>query len=118
MGTIWEVSLGNFLLVTVFLGGGAAYMTGRAVAITWRPLLNLLLYILLLNSAVRFIHFSLFSGTLISPQFYLVDFVALMSLALLGFRITRTYQMAAQYSWLYERTGPLTWRRRAGPSGS
>ena len=34
MGIIWEVSLGDFLLVTVFLGGGAAFLTGRAVALT------------------------------------------------------------------------------------
>ena len=27
--------------------------------------------------------------------------------------MTRAAQMATQYYWLYERTGPLTWRERA-----
>jgi hypothetical protein len=112
MGIIWEVSLGDFLLVTVFLGGGAAWLTGRAVAITWRSLWKLLLYVALLTCAVRFIHFALFGGTLLSPYFFLVDFVILLALANLGYRLTRTIQMVSQYSWLFERASPLSWRRR------
>ena len=27
----------SFLLITVFLGGGAAWLSGRAIAQTWRP---------------------------------------------------------------------------------
>jgi hypothetical protein len=106
------VSLGDFLLVTVFLGGGAAWLTGRAVAITWRSLWKLLLYVALLTCAVRFIHFALFGGTLLSPYFFLVDFVILLALANLGYRLTRTIQMVSQYSWLFERASPLSWRRR------
>jgi len=112
MGIIWEVSLGDFLLVTVFLGGGAAWLTGRAVAITWRSLWKLLVYVALLTCAVRFIHFALFGGTLLSPYFFLVDFVILLALANLGYRLTRTIQMVSQYSWLFERASPLSWRRR------
>ena len=112
MGIIWEVSLGDFLLVTVFLGGGAAWLTGRAVAITWRSLWKLLLYVALLTCAVRFIHFALFGGTLLSPYFFLVDFVILLALANLGYRLTRTIQMVSQYSWLFERASPLSWRPR------
>ena len=32
-----EDSLGVFLLVSVLLGGGAAWLAGRAIAATWRP---------------------------------------------------------------------------------
>jgi hypothetical protein len=112
MGIIWEVSLGDFLLVTVFLGGGAAWLTGRAVAITWRSLWKLVVYVLLLTAAVRFIHYALFGGTLLSLYFFLVDFVILLALANLGYRLTRTIQMVSQYSWLFERASPLSWRRR------
>jgi hypothetical protein len=112
MGIVWEVSLGDFLLVTVFLGGGAAWLTGRAVAITWRSLWNLLVYIVLLTCAVRFIHYALFGGTLLSGYFFLVDFVILLALANLGYRLTRTIQMVSQYSWLFERASPLSWRQR------
>lgn len=118
MGVIWEISLPIFLFVTVALGGGAAYLTGRAVAITWRPLAQLIAYMVLLAAAVRFIHFALFHGTLLAPWFYLVDLVVLLALALLGFRVTRTFQMIDQYGWLYERAGPVAWRRRASNSTS
>jgi hypothetical protein len=116
MGGIWEVSLGDFLLVSLFLGGGAAYLTGRAAAATWRPFVNLVVYILLLTAAVRFIHFALFGGTLLSPQFYAVDFVVLLALGSLGYRVTRAGQMTSQYGWLYQRTGPVSWRVRDGAS--
>ena len=31
---------------------------------------------------------------------------------LLGFRFKRASQMTTQYRWIYERTGPFTWRER------
>jgi hypothetical protein len=113
MGIIYEISLGVFLLVTVFLGGGAAYMAGRAVALTWGQLIHLVAYSLLLAAAARFIHYSLFGGTLLSLHYFAVDLAVLLILAGLGFRLTRAGQMAGQYTWLYERTGPLSWRERA-----
>ena len=112
MGIIWEVSLGDFLLVTLFLGGGAASLTGRAVAGTWRPYPKLVLYLLLLAAAVRFIHHALFGGTLLSLQFYVVDFVVLLILGSIGYRVTRAGQMTTRYSWLYKRSGPFSWRPR------
>jgi hypothetical protein len=112
MGTIWEISFGVFLLVTVILGGGAAYMTGRAVALTWRTLLHLAVYVVALNCSVRFIHYALFGGTLLSLQYFLVDLVFLSVIAGIGFQTTKTGQMVSQYSWLYERQSPLSWRER------
>ena len=112
MGIIWEIGLGTFLLVTIVLGGGAAYLTGRAVALTWRPALQLILYTAGLTFAVRFIHYALFSGTLLSIQYAVVDFVVLLVFTGLGFRVTRARQMASQYAWLYESATPLSWRER------
>ena len=109
-----EPSVWLFLLVTVIMGGWAAWMTGRALALTWKPLGQVLFASAGLTMAVRFIHFALFEGTLFSLQFYAVDFVVVLALALLGYRYTRTKQMTSQYKWLYERTGPLTWREKAG----
>ena len=40
--------------------------------------------------------------------------IVLLGAACLGFRMMRTTQMVTQYRWLYERTGPLTWRARLG----
>ena len=113
-GLIFERGIIDFLLVTCFLGGGAAYLTGRAVAITWRPTVYLVIYLFLLACAVRFVHYALFEGTLLSFHFFLVDAVILMVLGAIGFRITRARQMTGQYSWLYQRSGPMSWRLRQG----
>ena len=40
-----------FILVTVVLGGGAAWLAGRAIALTWRPWWHVLLYMLILGGA-------------------------------------------------------------------
>lgn len=113
MGVIWENSLGVFLLVTVALGGGAAWLAGRALALKWRPYWYAVGYMLLFAGAVRFFHYALFGGTLVSLHYYLVDAAVLILSASLGFRIMRATQMTSQYGWLYERRGPFFWRRRA-----
>ncbi|MCB1499443.1 MAG: hypothetical protein KDK07_06585 [Bauldia sp.] len=111
-GLVFERGIIDFLLVTCFLGGGAAFLTGRAVAVTWRPIGYLLLYLLLLACAVRFVHYALFDGTLLSLQYFAVDAVILLFLGWLGFQTTRAGQMAGQYSWIFQRSGPLSWRSR------
>ena len=112
MGVFFQTNIVDFLLVTVFLGGGAAYLVGRAIAYTWAPIRMLVVYTALLTAAVRFIHYALFHGTLLSLQYFVVDLAILAVLAALGYRITRAGQMASQYGWLYKRAGPLAWRRR------
>jgi hypothetical protein len=111
---IWEVTFWEFFFVTIVLAGGAAFLTGRAIARTWRTDINLALYMLLLAAATRFIHFALFSGTLLSPYYYVVDLIVILVMAFLGKRVTRAKQMATQYSFLYNRTGSLSWSRK-GP---
>jgi hypothetical protein len=105
-----EASIGQFALVTCVLGGWAAWMTGRGCAQTWRPYSSLVVYLLLLACAVRFIHFALFEGTLLTLQYYVVDAIILIALGTLGFRYTRTNQMTEQYHWLYEKTSALSWK--------
>jgi hypothetical protein len=105
-----EASFWQFVFVTCLLGGWAAWMTGRACALTWRPYLSLVVYLLVLGVAVRFIHHALFGGTMFSFQFYVVDTIVLLILGTLGFNYTRTNQMVTQYYWLYEKASPLTWR--------
>src|SRR6266403_4211172 len=92
-----EHSLGIFLLVSVFMGGGAAWLAGRAIASTWRPWWHVAGYMLILGLAVRFIHFALFEGTLLSLQFYAVDTIVCLIFGCLGFRATRVAQMTTQY---------------------
>ena len=107
-----EASIWQFFFVTLLLGGSAAWMTGRACAQTWRPVSALILYLLMLGIAVRFIHYALFEGTMFTLQYYLVDAVILLVIGLLGYRFTRTNQMVTQYHWLYERTSALGWKQK------
>ena len=103
----------GFLFMTVFLGGLGAWASGRAVASTWRPMLQAPLYCAGLAAAVRFLHFALFEEELTSIHYYLVTFVLLAAVALLGYRAMRSGQMARQYSWSFARLGPFGWRRIA-----
>ncbi len=109
-----EHSFGVFLLVTIVLGGGAALLAGRAIAMTWRPQWQIVSYGLILAAAVRFIHFSLFGGTFVSPHYYLVDSAFCIAFGLLGFRTARASQMVNQYRWINESCGPMRWRRKPG----
>jgi Domain of unknown function (DUF6867) len=114
MGELYETeSVLQIALVTGLLGGGAAWLTGRAVARTWRPQLHAIGYMLLLGAAARFFHFALFQATLLSVPSYLADTGFFIVLAALSWQLTRVKQMITQYPWLYERAGPFAWRERA-----
>jgi hypothetical protein len=106
-------SLGIFLLISVFLGGGAAALAGRAVAKTWRPWWQVVIYMLILGGAVRFLHCSLFGGTLLSLHYYIADTVICVGLGFIGFRTARVGQMLTQYRWINQPNGPLRWRRKS-----
>lgn len=112
-----EESAWLFLLVTVVMGGWAGWMAARAIARGWRPFWQCVPALLAVAAAVRFIHFALFGGTLLSPHYYAVDAIVVMIIGAAGFRVTRTRQMTSQYRWLYEKTSPLTWRARAAQQG-
>lgn len=113
-GPIWEVTFWEFFFVTLLLAGSAAYLTGRAMARSWLGDKQLAFYIVLLAAATRFIHYALFSGTLLSLHYYIVDLIVLLAIAFIGKRVTRAGQMSTQYSFQYERSGPLGWRRIGG----
>lgn len=114
MGILWEHSFLTFLFVTVIIGGGAGYLAGRSLASKWRPIYQPIFYMLLLGATVRFFHYALFDGTLLSLHYYLVDALVLIGISLLGYRLTRVKQMVTQYRWLYERSGPFAWREKKG----
>ena len=65
MGFWADRDIADFLVVTLFLGGGAAYLTGRAVANSWEPMTRALAWMVPLTAAVRFIHFALFGNPLL-----------------------------------------------------
>ena len=101
-----------FLALTVIIGGVAAFLAGRGLAKGWKPHWRVFFYMALLAGAVRFFHYALFEGRLLSLYYYLVTYAVLVAAASLGYRMMRTEQMVTQYPWLYQRTSPLSWRDR------
>jgi branched-chain amino acid transport system ATP-binding protein len=111
LGTTWSV----FFTVTVVVMGFAAFMTGQALAGTWKPIWQAVFYCLLLGFGDRFLVFSLFDGKLASLSGYLIDTAILIAIALFAYRLTQARKMASQYPWIYERSGLLGWREKSGP---
>ena len=112
MGLIWETSFLAFAALTCLIGGGAAWMAGRGLALTWKPYIHVVFYTAVLGAAIRFLHFALFEGSLLAPSYYVADTAVLLTLATFGYRVTRTTQMVSQYRWLYRRSRPLSWSKR------
>lgn len=98
------------VLVTGLLGGGAAWLSGRAIASAWRPPWQVVVAALFLGAAARFIHFALFQGQLLSAASYGADTLIFLIAGTIAWRVTRARQMVRQYPWLYVRAGPLGWR--------
>ncbi|MBI3434086.1 MAG: hypothetical protein HY056_03270 [Proteobacteria bacterium] len=95
--------------------GGAAWLAGGAIAQTWRPRWQIAGYMIVLGVAVRFMHFALFSGTLLAPWYLAVDTSLAIAAAFFGYRLTRARQMAVQYGFLFRRRGLFGWvRHNAG----
>lgn len=113
MGILWENSFLVFFFMTVLIAGGAAFMSGRALASKWRSPVQPIMYMILLGLADRFFHFALFEGTLLSVQYFIVDTLVLIGISLIAYRITRVNQMVSQYPWLYVKKGPFAWAKKS-----
>lgn len=94
------------------LGMAAAYATGKAIALTWRPFWHAPAYMVLLAAVTRFCHFALFEEPLLDIAGYVREAVVLALAASLGFQRVRVLQMRTQYDWIYEQASLLSWRRK------
>ncbi len=113
----------SLLALTIVMFGGGGFMMGQALADTWRPWWQLIPYGALLALGNNFLGFALFQGAFFIDSLfsknakplseavfeYLFDFVVILALAALAYRMTQVRRMTAQYPWLYERTGPFSW---------
>lgn len=104
----------TFLLFTCGIMGWIAFMTGQALAATWRPLWQAFPYGVLLGVADRFFVYALFAGELLSLSGFVIHTLLLIGVSLLAYRMTQVRKMITQYPWLVERTGLLGWRERGG----
>ena len=105
-------SLPVYIGITVCIIGFAAYMTGQALANTWRPMWQVVAYCALLGLADRFLTFALFDGELLSVTGYLIDTATLLVISLTSYRYSKARKMVTQYPWLYEPVGVFGWRQK------
>jgi hypothetical protein len=108
------MNLWVFILLTIIIFGGAAFMMGQAIAETWRPAWQNVIYGFLLAVANRFLDGALFEGDWLDVWQYLLDALVIIGIALFAHRITLARKMVTQYPWLYEPAGLLSWRSRTG----
>lgn len=102
----------TFILFTVIFAGGIAFMTGHAIAATWRPVWQVFPYSLLLGMAERFFVYALFGGELLSLTGYIIDTAVLTAIAFGAYRATLSRRMVLQYPWMFERAGLFAWRNK------
>jgi hypothetical protein len=105
-------NLWTFLLLTCGLGAAAAFATGRAIALTWRPFWQALAYMIPLTAGVRFLHYALFEEDILAIGPALLALVILTAVAALAFRLLQVRQMTGQYPFAFAAAGPFAWRAR------
>jgi hypothetical protein len=125
MNEILGAEIPVFIGVMVVLAGGCGFMMGQAIAGSWRPYWQVVLYSGMLAASGRFLEYALFEGHLLAPVPFLAGYVAVLALASLGYRLTLADLMVRQYPWLYERADVFRWREKpsatdnlAGPPAS
>lgn len=107
MNAILGAGTGAYIGLVVVLMGAAAFLTGQAVAGSWKPWWQLLPYGFLLAVASRFLLFALFQGELLWIVGFLIDLTLMVSIGLFAWRVTHVRKMLTQYPWLYRRRGLL-----------
>jgi hypothetical protein len=106
---------GPFLGMTAALFGCGAFLSGQAIAQSWRPAWQILPTALLIAAADRFLLYALFSADLASTSGFLIAAAMLAAIMAVAFYLTRARKMVQQYPWLYERSGLFRWRAKHLP---
>ena len=101
-----------YVMLTCVLFGLTAFLTGQAVAEKWLSAWALVPAALGLAVGARFLTFALFNAPLLHLPGFLAQFVYLLAVAFVAWRLTLAYRMVAQYPWLYERAGLFGWREK------
>lgn len=117
-------ALWTTLILTVLLGGAAAFAAGRAVARSWRPANRLVLYAALLGAAFGFLDYALFENPVIPGGRILEDLALLrvapaaaladLPRALAGFGVNFVFMLAVAGA-SYRFTRSRQWRDQYGP---
>lgn len=112
MHEILGSSIDVFVGLTLVLFGFTSFMTGQALARTWKSWWLALPYGLLLSLADRFLTYALFDEPLLHLSGWLIQYAYILAVILVVHRMTRARKMVTQYPWLYEPAGLFGWRDR------
>jgi hypothetical protein len=114
MQALLGTSLGVFIGLTLIITGGAAIMTGRALADGWKSPWLVVAGCFGLAIANRFLIYALFGGPLLHLSGFLVSYAVITALALIAYRLTAVHKMVSQYPWRYEQVSLWSYREKAG----
>ena len=106
-----EFHLFEFILMTLILFGWCSYQLGKAMANSWKSVLLMIFYVLLLTVFDRFLLFALFEQDLLSIIMFLIDFIVLSLISLISYRLTKINYMVNQYPWKYQKTGFFSFKK-------
>ena len=112
MELLLSPSPGVFIGLTVIIIGGAAIMTGRALADGWKSPWVVVAASFGLGLADRFLVYALFGGQLLSLGGFLMHLVVITAMALIAFRVTKVRKMVTQYPWRYEQVSLWSYREK------
>jgi branched-chain amino acid transport system ATP-binding protein len=107
LGATWL----QFGVLTVVVFGFAAFMMGWALADTWRPVWQVVLYGLLLGVGNRLFQNFLCANDVLNLVAYVIGAAVLIAIAQTAYRAIRAHKMVTQYPWLYQRAGLFSWRQ-------
>ena len=103
---------GPYFAVTVVVFGGAAFLTGRALAQNWRPAWQILPAAALLAAGDRFLLHTLYGAEFAGFVGFSIAVAILAAIAAIAYYFIRAHRMVQQYPWLYERRGPFGWHQK------
>ncbi len=112
VSTVTGVGILVSMFLTVAAIGGAALLTGRALALTWRPGWQVILSCLGLGAVDRFFVFALFNGPLTSVSGYVLDTLVILAIGMFSYRVFYVSAVIRQYPWLFVRTSPFSYKSR------
>lgn len=98
-----------FIGLTVILVGGAAILTGRAVANNWKPAWQVVAACVGLALVDRFLTYALFQGELVNLWGIFIHFVVLAAMGLASWQFAKVGKLVNQYPWRYRRTSPFSY---------
>ena len=107
-----EFHLIQFLLMTLTLFGWCSYQLGKAMANTWQPISLMIFYVLLLTAFDRFLLFALFEQELLSVKMFFIDFITLLLISIISYRVAKINYMINQYPWKYQKSGFFSYKNK------